>query len=80
MGAAPSHVVTLEIGQPLPRAPEHGSCIYLDYQATTPVTHLRRSHSYMYMFIVQYDLFLVKARLRSRKKIRGAWAAHPRVI
>lgn len=28
---------TLGIGQPLPRAPEHGSCIYLDYQATTPV-------------------------------------------
>ena len=25
------------IGSPLPRAPEHGSCIYLDYQATTPV-------------------------------------------
>lgn len=28
---------TLGIGQPLPRAPEHGNCIYLDYQATTPV-------------------------------------------
>ena len=25
------------IGVPLPRAPEHGTCIYLDYQATTPV-------------------------------------------
>ena len=25
------------IGSPLPRAPEHGACIYLDYQATTPV-------------------------------------------
>jgi len=25
------------IGSPLPRAPEHGTCIYLDYQATTPV-------------------------------------------
>ena len=25
------------IGSPLPRAPEHGECIYLDYQATTPV-------------------------------------------
>ena len=25
------------IGEPLPRAPEHGDCIYLDYQATTPV-------------------------------------------
>lgn len=25
------------IGTPLPRAPEHGDCIYLDYQATTPV-------------------------------------------
>ena len=25
------------IGVPLPRAPEHGECIYLDYQATTPV-------------------------------------------
>ena len=25
------------IGKPLPRAPEHGRCIYLDYQATTPV-------------------------------------------
>ena len=26
-----------KIGTPLPRAPEHGRCIYLDYQATTPV-------------------------------------------
>ena len=25
------------IGSPLPRAEEHGSCIYLDYQATSPV-------------------------------------------
>ena len=25
------------IGSPLPRAAEHGSCIYLDYQATSPV-------------------------------------------
>jgi len=25
------------IGSPLPRAPEHGDCVYLDYQATTPV-------------------------------------------
>ena len=25
------------IGSPLPHAPEHGECIYLDYQATTPV-------------------------------------------
>ena len=25
------------IGSALPRAPEHGTCIYLDYQATTPV-------------------------------------------
>ena len=25
------------IGSPLPRAVEHGSCIYLDYQATSPV-------------------------------------------
>ena len=25
------------VGTPLPRAPEHGNCIYLDYQATTPV-------------------------------------------
>ena len=25
------------IGEPLPRAAEHGECIYLDYQATTPV-------------------------------------------
>ena len=25
------------VGVPLPRAPEHGTCIYLDYQATTPV-------------------------------------------
>lgn len=28
---------TLGIGSPLPRAAEHGSCIYLDYQATTPI-------------------------------------------
>jgi len=28
---------SLAIGDPLPRAPEHGDCIYLDYQATTPV-------------------------------------------
>ena len=27
----------LAIGSPLPRPPEHGECIYLDYQATTPV-------------------------------------------
>ena len=26
-----------KIGTPLPRAPEHGECIYLDYQATTPI-------------------------------------------
>ena len=32
-GSAPSY----GIGSPLPRAPEHGECIYLDYQATTPV-------------------------------------------
>ena len=25
------------IGSPLPRAKEHGTCIYMDYQATTPV-------------------------------------------
>ncbi|KAL1530207.1 hypothetical protein AB1Y20_001122 [Prymnesium parvum] len=25
------------VGSPLPRAREHGACIYLDYQATTPV-------------------------------------------
>ena len=25
------------LGSPLPRAPEHGDCVYLDYQATTPV-------------------------------------------
>ena len=29
--------VVAAIGDPLPRLPEHGDCIYLDYQATTPV-------------------------------------------
>eukprot|EP00312_Isochrysidales_sp_CCMP1244_P018324 CAMPEP_0202787046 /NCGR_PEP_ID=MMETSP1388-20130828/71402_1 /ASSEMBLY_ACC=CAM_ASM_000864 /TAXON_ID=37098 /ORGANISM="Isochrysis sp, Strain CCMP1244" /LENGTH=76 /DNA_ID=CAMNT_0049456621 /DNA_START=9 /DNA_END=236 /DNA_ORIENTATION=+ len=29
--------MSMSIGSPLPRAPEHGDCVYLDYQATTPV-------------------------------------------
>lgn len=35
--ASSSSLPTQGIGTPLPRAPEHGECIYLDYQATTPV-------------------------------------------
>ena len=32
-----SAAATSGLGSPLPRAPEHGDCVYLDYQATTPV-------------------------------------------
>lgn len=35
--ASPFQTGKTGIGSPLPRAPEHGGCIYLDYQATTPV-------------------------------------------
>jgi cysteine desulfurase len=33
----PAAAVGESIGKPLPRAEEHGDCVYLDYQATTPV-------------------------------------------